>query len=544
MPLPRIAIVGRPNVGKSSLLNMLAGEKISIVDDMPGVTRDRVAAVVHLENEHGNTKPVEFIDTGGYGAYTAEGARYDEVGADLATLTDDIEFQIAEAIGEADLILFAIDAQAGVTPQDEAIAKMLREQKLGNRGREGLGKDLIPVQVLATKVDGPKWEAYAYEISALGFGEPLMSGALNKYMRRTLIEKLYALTPDASEEDRRVALADLRIAIVGKRNAGKSTLLNELAGQERVIVSEIAGTTRDAVDVRFDFDGKSVVAIDTAGLRRRRSMQGRVEWFALERSKRAIERADVALLMIDATEPVGQIDQQVGALIQDAYKPCIIVVNKWDLVEGRKDKRGKPITPQSYETYLRDELKGLRDSPIAVMVAEDGTNVRATVELAFELYEQASRRVSTGVLNRLVRGILSTRGPSNKLGTQARVYFATQVSACPPTIVLVVNRPDLFTNQYRRFLLNRFREELPFEEVPIRLVIRARKPARDAALAERIDAEGPQGDGVEGEDPLPAGRTMDDILRDMPDDASAYFDDEPDDSASDQTGSDPTPDRV
>lgn len=514
MPLPRVAIVGRPNVGKSSLLNMLAGEKISIVDDMPGVTRDRVAAVIELEDEHGNSKPIELIDTGGYGAYTAEGARYDEVGADLATLTGDIERQIAEAISEADLILFALDTQAGLTPQDEAIAKMLREQKLGNRARGG---ELIPVQVLATKVDGPKWEAHAYEFSALGFGEPLMCGSLNKYMRRALIEALYHLTPEPAEEDRRVAEADLRVAIVGKRNAGKSTLLNRLAGQERVIVSEIAGTTRDAVDVRFDFDGRSVVAIDTAGLRRRRSMQGRVEWYALERSQRAIERADVAMLMIDATEPVGQVDQQVGALISEAFKPCVIVVNKWDLVDGRKDPKGRLITPQSYEKYLREELKGLRDSPIAFMSAREGINIEDTLEVAFELKEQASERVSTGVLNRLVRGILETRGPSNKLGTQARVYFATQVATNPPTIVLVVNRPDLFTEQYRRFLLNRFREELPFEEVPIRLVVRARKPKRDAHLEEEL---------LEGEDAMPAGESFDDILEAMPEDASAYFDDD------------------
>jgi GTPase len=507
MPLPRVVIVGRPNVGKSSLLNMLAQEKVSIVDPTPGVTRDRVAAVIELEHPAGEgpDKPVELIDTGGFGVYTAEGQRYDEVGADLASLTGDIESQIGEAVASADLILFCVDAQAGITPQDEEIARLLREGRLGGVGgratkrrsdgaTKGEGEreaeartgetampqsaPPAPIRIVATKVDGPKWETHAYELAALGFGEPLMCSAKNNYMRRELRDRLYELVPEAvgeAEPD-----VDLKLAIIGKRNAGKSTLVNALAGQQRVIVSEIAGTTRDAVDVRFDLDdGRSVLAIDTAGLRRKKSFQSRVEWFALDRSKRAIERADVVLLLLDATEAVSQVDQQLAMMCQKTFKPVVIVVNKWDLAEGKQGADGRPITSATYEKYIRREFKGLTYAPIALMSAAEGLNLRGTLDLAFELHEQASHRVGTGELNRVFRGILEQRGPSAKLGQIAKIYFVTQVQTNPPTIVLVVNNPDLFDHNYMRYLDNQLRESLPFEEVPMRIILRSRKQVEE-----------------------------------------------------------------
>ena len=492
MPIPRIAIVGRPNVGKSSLLNMLAGERVSIVDPAPGVTRDRVSAIVDLDcpDGRGPDKPVELVDTGGFGVYVAEGKRYDEIGADLSSLTGDIERQIGGAVDEADLILMAIDVQAGITPQDEAIAKLLRERRFGG-GSDAIGTD-PPVRVVATKTDSEKWEPHAYELAALGFDEPLLCSSKTRYMRRDLVDRLYGLVPlwspaDGDPDGRR---SDLRVAVVGKRNAGKSSLVNTLAGRERVIVSEIAGTTRDAVDVRIELPedapepmgGRSVTVIDTAGQRRRKSFQDQIEWYAFDRAKRAIDRADVVLMLIDATSEVSQVDEQLAQLVVASRKPAVVVINKWDLVAGARGVKGRPVTPGDYETYVRKELKGLEFAPIALMSATQGLNVDPALALAFELHEQASTRVGTGELNRVMRDIFDRHHPSADQGRYGRLYFATQVSTNPPTIVLVVNRPELFDHNYQRYLLNRVREALPFAEVPVRLIFRSRKRAEQAAL--------------------------------------------------------------
>ncbi|HEX8875518.1 MAG TPA: ribosome biogenesis GTPase Der [Phycisphaerales bacterium] len=498
MPIPRIAIVGRPNAGKSSLMNMIARSKVSIVDPTPGVTRDRVAAIVDLTGPrgvHDPKKTVEIMDTGGFGVYAAEGERFDEIGADLATLTHDIESQIAAAVEGADLILFAVDAQAGVTPHDLQIAKLLREGKLGTgreaskkrdeetkkrRDDEKAGKRARPpIHIVATKVDGPKWEAHAHELSGLGFGEPLMVSSMNNYMRREFLESLYALTPDTAIGPEQEVRADLMLAIVGKRNAGKSTLVNTLAGEPRVIVSEIAGTTRDAIDVRFEFDGKTMIAIDTAGVRRKKSFQSMIEHWAFDRAVKAIERADVILLLIDATEKISQVDEQIAAVAAKSWKPTIIVVNKWDLAEGQIGRDDKPVTVGKYEDYLRKELKALAFAPIAFMSGADGTNVRETIELAFEMKQQASERVTTGKLNRLIREIVTRQGPTDTMGTQAKVFFVAQTATNPPTITMVVNHPELFRPNYQRFLINRLREETPFVEVPLRLVVRARRQRED-----------------------------------------------------------------
>ena len=489
--------MGRPNVGKSSLMNMLAGGKASIVDDLPGVTRDRVTRIIDLAHSDGRpSRPLELTDTGGYGVYVAEGQRYDEVGADLSTLTDDVEGQIEAAVADADLILFCIDVQAGMTPRDEEIARLLREQRLGRKQRKEVAKldaslgERAPVQVVATKVDGPKWETHAYELSALGFGEPLMCSAKNNYMRRELSDQLYNLLPDDADTASPPP-ADLSVAVIGKRNAGKSTLVNALAGAERVIVSEIAGTTRDAVAVLVEKDGKRIIVIDTAGMRRKKSFQGRVEWFAFDRVQRAVDRADVVVLMVDATQPTSQVDQQLAMLCQNAFKPTMIGVNKWDLAEGQTDDKGRPVTGERYEKYMREAFKGLPFAPIALLSAKEGVNIDGVLELAFELKGQAHERVSTGALNRLVRGILEKRGPSNKLGTLARVFYVAQVGTAPPTIAMVVNEPKLFTPNYMRYLMNRIREQAPFDEVPFRVFVRSRKQFdRRREQAEKRDKRG------------------------------------------------------
>ncbi len=464
MSLPRIAIVGRPNVGKSSLLNMIARERVSIVDETPGVTRDRVSAVVELQGPLRTEEPrlAEVVDTGGFGVYTAEGGRFNEVGEDLARLSGAIEAQIEHAVETSDLILFVTDAQSGVTALDETFARLLRKSAPG-RSR---------VIAVANKVDADKWEAHAADAAALGFGEPMMVSALTKNLRRVFLDRLYEEIPEIGAS--RDSAPVMKIAIVGRRNAGKSTMVNALAGEERVIVSEIAGTTRDAIDVRFEMDGKVFLAIDTAGLRRRTSLPSRVEWFAQQRSLQSIDRADVALLILDATEKISKVEKQLSRQIMDRFKPCVLVVNKWDLVEGRKNRKGQPISIDDYREYLAEEFPGLVRSPMVFTSATNVTGLREAVQVAFDLFEQSRERVPTSRLNSIFEEILTSRGPTSKLGKHAKIYYVSQVAVAPPTIVLKVNDADLFTGQYERYLLNRLSETTPFEEVPIRLLIRGR----------------------------------------------------------------------
>ena len=501
----RIAIIGRPNVGKSSLTNMLAARKVSIVDPTPGVTRDRVSASFSLDHSEPNraSLDIELTDTGGYGVYTVEGRKIDDAGFDLSALTKDIERQIAQAVANADMVLFVIDSQTGVTAQDKEVARLLREGglvALGDekvrRGKAKPGQHAPQVVIIANKVDGPKWEMHALEASVLGFGEPLLVSARNNFRRRECTDAIYdaavklmtsraAAARAAGEKPQqadRPPRTEMRLSIVGKRNAGKSTLVNTLAGQERVIVSEIPGTTRDAVDVRFEMEGRAFVAIDTAGLRRKKSFQDRIEWFALDRMERAVDRSDVALLLIDATVPISHIDHQVGMMLAASYKPVVIVINKWDVVKdrylqkGRKARRGEAVTVEAYESYIRRNLKGLDYAPIAFISGKEGFNVKETIDLAFDLMKQSQNRCSTGKLNRLVREMVTRQGPANKLGTFAKVLFAAQVEIAPPTIVCIVTKVQMFNRSYERFLINRFREELPFPEVPIRLILRGRRP--------------------------------------------------------------------
>jgi len=539
-------------------MNMIAGEKVSIVDPTPGVTRDRVSAIVDVPGPFKHIKPktVEFVDTGGFGVYVAEGGRYDEIGSDLAKLTGSIEDQIARAVDDADLILFAVDVQTGVTPFDREIATLLREGAYGAKREGGQAKKLEkkadrkrrktpPVRVVATKTDGPKWELHAADLASLGFGEPLLCSAKSNYFRREFMDSIFEMMPETPPEDKTEA-ADLMVAIVGKRNAGKSTLVNTLAGEPRMIVSEIAGTTRDAVDVRFEFDGKSMVAIDTAGLRRKRSFQSMIEVYAFDRVQRSIDRAEVVLMMIDASDNLSQVDEHLAQLVAKSYKPAIIVVNKWDAVEGRTDDKGRKVTVERFETYIRGELKGLAIAPIAFISGQSGDNVKDTVRLAFELKAQAYERVTTGKLNRLVRGILETRGPTDTVGTMAKVYYVAQTGIAPPTITMVVNHPDLFTSNYLRFLMNRFREELPFTEVPIRIVVRERRQREDDLRVADGTSEsaGPRrlGKGIKGKDlpfsrrakatkPVEGEALLDDAnsmavnIDALSDDAAEFFDD-------------------
>ncbi|HNQ22069.1 MAG TPA: ribosome biogenesis GTPase Der [Phycisphaerae bacterium] len=443
MALPVVAIVGRPNVGKSSLFNLLTRRRISIVDPTAGVTRDRVTAICQVGESY-----YELVDTGGYGI------------VDRDDLSEHIERQIEYAVARAQLVLFVVDAREGLTPLDRATAELLR--RLPGR-----------VRVLANKVEDPRHLAGVGEFVALGFGEAMPVSALHGDGRSALLEYLESELAGLAGE--MPAEPEMKIAIVGKRNAGKSTLVNALAGEERVIVSEVPGTTRDAIDVRFEVDGRTLVAIDTAGVRKKRRLADDVEFYAFTRAEKSIRRADVVLLLIDATVPVGQVDKKLAQMVLAEHKPAVLVVNKWDLAKG------KASTPE-YGKYLQEVLPYLDFAPVTFTTARDGRNIHPTIEVAGALFKQARQRVGTGQLNQLLQEAIAENQPRPRRGRKTpRVYYATQVAVAPPTIVVFVNVPTLVTPNYERFLQNRLRDRLPFEEVPIRLLFRARR-GRAAAV--------------------------------------------------------------
>jgi GTP-binding protein len=441
MPLPVIAIVGRPNVGKSSLLNRLAGSRIAIVDPTPGVTRDRLSVTVAL-GRGDDARYVELVDTGGIGM------------TDSDDLSAEVEDQIAFGISAADMILFVVDAREGITALDRHVAERLR-------------KENKPVVLLANKVDLPDLTSEAGELFALGFGQPVMVSAAHGEGMHELIDRLAQdIGPAASV---RPDKGLMKLAVVGKRNAGKSTLINTIAGQKRVIVSEKPGTTRDSVDVTVTFGGRTFTLIDTAGIRKQKSLSGDLEFYSHNRAMRSIRRADVVALMIDASLPLSQVDKSLAGVIAEQLKPVLLVVNKWDLARDKANT-------DDYHGYLSKSLPGLGYAPISFASAAEGLNVGGTIDLAVELFEQANTRVTTGRLNAAVAEILELRGPSHKAGTRPpRIYYSSQVSTAPPTIVCFVNDPRSFDESYQRFLVGQLRDRLPFAEVPIRLIIRAHR---------------------------------------------------------------------
>lgn len=435
MALPVVVIVGRPNVGKSSLLNQLARRRVSIVDARAGITRDRVSTIVEYEDRF-----FELVDTGGIGI------------VDDDNLEEHVEQQIQFAISKSDLILFVVDAQQGIAPLDQRVAELLRK----------LNK---PVICVANKVDATPHAAEAAEFFRLGFGEPARVSALHAKGRVDLLTRVFEVL--GTRGDEAPEMPTMKLAIVGKRNAGKSTLVNTLAGEERVIVSEIPGTTRDAVDVRFEKDGKAYIAIDTAGVRKKSSMND-IDFYGFTRALASIRRADVVLLLIDATVPIGDVDQKLARAIIDEFKPVVIGVNKWDLVKDRADMA-------SFDDYLAKVFPNLQYAPIALLTAKDGKNVDAAIDVALALHKQAHTRVTTGQLNAAMNEVIHEREPTPKYGIKRlKVYYATQVATAPPTIVFFCNAPDQVTQNYRRFMENRLRDILPFKEVPMRLEFRPR----------------------------------------------------------------------
>jgi GTPase len=433
-----VAIVGRPNVGKSSLLNALAGSMISIVEPTAGVTRDRISVPVR----HGE-RYLELIDTGGYGI------------VDSDKLEDQIELQINHAINHADLILFIVDISDGITPLDKTIAALLRKSD----------SDVI---LVANKADSARLFPRAGEFTKLGFGDAVCISAINHLNKKDLMDMVFDRLEGHDFEKPQDPV--MKIAIVGKRNAGKSSFINAIVGHERVIVSEVAGTTRDAVDVRFERDGQSFVAIDTAGLRKKKILsKDNIDFYSYTRALKSIRRADVVFFMIDAVVPVSQVDKKLAFSISEEFKPCILVVNKWDLAADKADA-------EDFSEYLGLELPGLRHCPIAFTTAKDGRNIQSTLDLARELHKQSTLRIPTPVLNKAMDEIKQAHvGGSKKKKGFPKIYYATQVAAQPITLLIFVNNPEYFDGNYQRFMLNRLGEMLPCSEVPVKLMFKSHR---------------------------------------------------------------------
>ena len=438
--IPKIAIVGRPNVGKSTLFNWLIEKRIAIEDPTAGVTRDRLVQRVSLEG-----RTVDLVDTGGMGFDDPDG------------LTARIDAQIEAGLREAAVVLFIVDVRTGLVAADHDVAARLR--KLG-----------VPVLLVANKADDPRLDSHALEFAALGFGEPLVTSARQHRNREDLVDAILARLPPAvaGVDEPSADLPEMKLAIVGRRNVGKSTFVNSLAHEERVITSPVAGTTRDSVDVRFEVDGHSFLAIDTPGLRRTKSRTTDIDFYSTHRAQRSVRRADVVLLFFDASEPVGRVDKQLADTIMEEAKPVVFVVNKWDLYAGEVG-RGE------WADYLRETFRSMPWAPIAFVTATRGRNVKAVVDTAQRLHRQSRERVPTARLNEVLReAVEANQPPADPRGRPVRIYYATQVDTAPPTIVLSTSAPRSVSESYKRYLVNSFRRTLPFSEVPIRLHVRGR----------------------------------------------------------------------
>ena len=436
MSLPSVVIVGRPNVGKSSLFNALYGSRVAIVEPTAGVTRDRITRRCEHHGVH-----FELVDTGGMG--TEE------------ELSEHVEDQIRIALHRADLVLLVVDGPAGSQPLDHAIADELRRA----------GKQVL---VVVNKCDRSGQETAAADFYSLGFGDPHPVSAIHRRGVRRLLDRISEVLPEVEEPDEP---PPMKIAFVGRRNVGKSTLVNYLAREPRVVVSEVPGTTRDSVDVRFRLDGVEFVAIDTAGVRHRKQLKDSVDYYSTARSFSAIQRADVVVLMLEAPMEIARIDKKLGGQIVDRYKPCVIAVNKMDLAPD--------TTLEEWESYVRASLRGLSFAPVVYISALAGDNVLRLIQTAEALYEQSTIRVSTGRLNRAMREMTARVPPPSTPSRQGRIYYATQVDVQPPTIALFMNHPELLNDSYRRYMANQLRERFGFTSIPIKFVIRGRSAPRE-----------------------------------------------------------------
>ncbi len=446
MGKPIVAIIGRPNVGKSTLFNRLIGKRRAIIEDLPGTTRDRLYGEAVW-----NGRPFVVVDTGGLMISEQEIASLPA--AEIARRTRE---QAILAIDEADVILFLVDVPAGLMPGDEEIAHLLRQTEK-------------PVFVVANKADNAERRLEAVEFYALGLGDPwpitARHGTGVADLLDAVVEALPPMEEEAAEEEDLV-----RIAIVGRPNVGKSQLLNSILGEERAIVSEIPGTTRDALDTPLRWDDRHIVLIDTAGIRRKGRVEVGVEQYSVMRAMRAIERCDVALLLLDATEGVTAQDAHIAGYVVQAYKGIVLLLNKWDLLP--KDT----YTFDEYVRHVRATLRFLDYAPLLSISALTGQRVRRAVETALHVQEERLKRVPTALLNQIVRNAVAAHAPPSTVrGRPVRLYYATQAAVAPPTFVFFVNQPQYLHFSYHRYLENCIRDLFGFTGTPMKLVFRARE---------------------------------------------------------------------
>lgn len=433
MPKPIVAIVGRPNVGKSTLFNRIIGERIAIVEDVPGITRDRL----YRETEWMD-KPFLLVDTGGITSNKND------------PFNVKVYNQAQLAIEEADVIWFVVDAREGLHPLDQEIADILR-------------KTQKPLILVGNKVDTYN-PALASDFYPLGFGPPILVSAEHALNLGDLLDQTVAEFPVQQQEVEDA----IGVALIGRPNTGKSSLLNALLGEERVIVSPLPGTTRDAIDTPVQYGGTNYILVDTAGIRRKARVEEAVEYYSVLRAIRAVERADVALVVLDATDFLAEQDKKVAGIAHEAGKAVIIVVNKWDLVE--KDDR----TAKAFTEKIRAELSFLEYAPVLFVSAKTGQRVNKVLPEVFNVANEFTKRVPTRALNALLREALLRHQPPSHKGKQLKVYYATQVKVKPPTIQLWVNDPALMHFSFRRFLENQIRANFGFTGSPIHFLVRSR----------------------------------------------------------------------
>jgi GTPase len=450
-PKPVVAIVGRPNVGKSTLFNRLTGQRKAIVEDIPGTTRDRIYGDVEWAG-----KAFRVIDTGGLEL---------EPATDMMTA---VVNQVGVAVDEADMILFAVDTVDGITAADEEVARLLREGAVAGGGDKKPRSRKKPVIVVAGKADNHARRETANEFYALGFEDVVPISALHGSNTGDLLDLMLERLPETPEfevedDDR------LRVAIVGRPNVGKSSLLNKLLGEERVVVSNVPGTTRDAIDTEIEYAGRRFVLVDTAGIRRRGKVEPGIEKYSVLRSARSVERADVIAILVDATQMVTSQDLHIAGDVEREGKGAILVVNKWDLVE--KDTH----TIERYLEEIGREFNFMRWVPSVFISALTGQRVQRVLDEAIAVEQERQKRVSTGQLNDVIERAVTAHPPSSHKGRVLKIYYATQAAVAPPTFIFFVNDPNLVHFAYERYLENTMREAFGFRGTAVRLRFRERK---------------------------------------------------------------------